>query len=48
MDLFQTIKAAQRFIYITGWSVYTKINLVRGDDDTGESGSIHFKLGSMY
>ncbi len=37
MDLFHTIKAAQKFIYITGWSVYTKINLVRGEDDPGKS-----------
>jgi hypothetical protein len=36
MDLFHTIKAAQKFIYITGWSVYTKINLVRGEDDPGK------------
>ena len=35
MDLYHTIKSAQKFIYITGWSVFTQINLVRGDDDTG-------------
>ena len=32
-DLFETIKNAQKFIYITGWSVYTAIQLVRGDED---------------
>ena len=37
-DLFDAIKAAQKFIYITGWSVFTEINLVRGDEDPdGES-----------
>ena len=32
-DLFATLEAAERFIYITGWSVFTQIELVRGDDD---------------
>ncbi len=32
-DLFQAIQDAQKFIYITGWSVFTGISLVRGDDD---------------
>ena len=32
-DLYASIKAAKRFIYITGWSVFTEIQLVRGDDD---------------
>ena len=32
-DLFDTIQQAQKFIYITGWAVYTEINLVRGDED---------------
>ncbi len=37
-DLFATLKAAETFIYVTGWSVFTEINLVRGDDDPdGES-----------
>lgn len=37
-DLYQAINNAQKFIYITGWSVYTAIQLVRGDDDPdGES-----------
>ena len=37
-DLFAAIKDAQKFIYITGWSVYTEILLVRdGDDPDGES-----------
>ena len=35
MDIFRAIKEAQKFIYITGWSVYTNIQLVRGDDDPG-------------
>lgn len=33
VDLYNAIKNAQKFIYITGWSVYTEINLVRGDED---------------
>jgi phospholipase D1/2 len=32
-DLFHCLKAAQKFIYITGWSVFTEIQLVRGDED---------------
>ena len=32
IDLFQAIKTAERLIYITGWSVYTGINLLRGED----------------
>ena len=32
-DLFQAIQSAQKFIYITGWSVYTEIQLVRGEED---------------
>ena len=29
-DLNECIKNAQKFIYITGWSVYTDIHLLRG------------------
>ena len=37
-DLYSTIKAAEKFIYITGWSVFTDIKLVRGEEDPdGES-----------
>ncbi len=37
-DLFKVLKEAKKFIYITGWSVYTEIKLVRDDDDPeGES-----------
>ena len=32
-DVYETIKNAQKFIYVTGWSVYTAIQLVRGDED---------------
>ena len=32
-DLFNAINNAQKFIYITGWSVYTDTKLLRGDDD---------------
>ena len=32
-DLFNTINNADKFIYITGWSVFTNIQLLRGDDD---------------
>ena len=31
--MFDTIQGAQKFLYITGWSVYTEISLVRGDED---------------
>ena len=31
-DLFKTIQAAEKFIYITGWSVFTGIDLVRSED----------------
>ena len=37
-DLYNALRAAKKFIYITGWSVCTDTNLVRGDDDPdGES-----------
>ena len=29
-DLYESIKNAQKFIYITGWSVFTDIQLLRG------------------
>ena len=29
-DIYDSIKNAKKFIYITGWSVYTEINLLRG------------------
>ena len=32
-DLFNAINSAEKFIYITGWSVSTEIQLVRGEDD---------------
>jgi len=32
-DLFNAISNAQKFIYITGWSVFTDTKLLRGDDD---------------
>jgi len=32
-DIYDTIIAAQRFIYITGWSVDTTISLLRGEED---------------
>ena len=32
-DLYDSIKQAEKFIYITGWSIDTKINLLRGDED---------------
>ena len=32
-DLYDCIKNAQKFIYITGWSFFTAINLLRGEDD---------------
>ena len=44
-DLFATLQAAEKFIYITGWSVFTKIELVRGEDDRHvlEMQTIHLK-----
>ena len=32
LDMYKTIIAAEKFIYITGWSVWTKLKMVRGDD----------------
>ena len=32
-DLYDCLKNAQKFIYITGWSVFTNIQLLRGDED---------------
>jgi phospholipase D1/2 len=32
-DLYSTLKAAEKFIYITGWSVFAETILVRGEDD---------------
>lgn len=36
-DLYSALSAAQRFIYITGWSVYTDIALVRGEEENQET-----------
>ena len=30
MDLYQSLEEAQKLIYVTGWSVFTGISLVRG------------------
>ena len=32
-DLYEYIKNAEKFIYITGWSVHAAIQLVRGEED---------------
>ena len=32
-DLYDCIRNAQKFIYITGWSVFTEIQLLRGNED---------------
>jgi len=32
IDLFNAINGATKLIYITGWSVFTEISLVRGDE----------------
>lgn len=34
IDLYKSLVASQKFIYITGWSVFAKIKLLRGDDWT--------------
>jgi len=39
-DLFDTIQAAQKFLYITGWSVYTEISLVRGDEESEAASNV--------
>ena len=39
-DLFSSLKAAEKFIYITGWSVYTEMTLVRGDADPDEESHV--------
>ena len=36
-DLYECIKNAQKFIYITGWSVFTNIQLLRGRYDIHEN-----------
>ncbi len=36
-DLYDCLNAAQKFIYITGWSVFTQIKLLRGEDDADET-----------
>jgi len=32
-DLYDSIQAAQKFLYIAGWSVDTKVSLLRGEED---------------
>lgn len=32
-DLYDALEAAKRFIYVTGWSVFPDVQLVRGDED---------------
>jgi len=32
LDLYKALEGAEKFIYITGWSVFTGISLVRGED----------------
>ena len=32
IDLFKALNSAQRLIYITGWSVFTQISLIRGEE----------------
>ena len=32
LDLYRALEAAQKLIYITGWSVFTQISLVRGEE----------------
>ena len=32
MDIYQAISNAQKLVYVTGWSVFTGISLVRGED----------------
>lgn len=36
-DISKAISLAQRFIYITGWSVYHGVRLVRGDNDASDA-----------
>ena len=38
-DLFQAINQAQQIIYITGWSVFTGISLLRGEGRAGDEES---------
>ena len=32
LDMYRAIIAAEKFIYITGWSVWTKLQMIRGED----------------
>ncbi|KAG2380427.1 Phospholipase D beta 1 [Vigna angularis] len=36
-DIFEAIRAAQRLVYITGWSVWHKVRLVRDADNATDS-----------
>ena len=44
-DLYTAICSAQKLVYITGWSVYTAISLVRGKD-IGDKGP-HSNIGTL-
>ncbi|KAG0562618.1 hypothetical protein KC19_9G160000 [Ceratodon purpureus] len=45
-DIFEAISNAKHFIYITGWSVYTEITLVR-DPSRQLPGSLNVTLGEL-
>ena len=32
-DVYDSIRNAKKFTYVTGWAIYTEINLVRGLED---------------
>ena len=34
IDIYNAISNAEKFVYITGWSVYTAISLIRGEEAT--------------
>ena len=39
LDIFQAISQARRLIYITGWSLFTGISLLRGEDSANNEDS---------
>ena len=47
-DLYECIKNAQKFIYITGWSVYTSIQLLRGLSYVNNKSNYAFRIHKLH
>ena len=39
-DIYETIEKAERFIYMTGWSIFTGIQLLRGEEEVEEDSNV--------